>query len=148
MRRHPCLSLRRDLFFPDRHALLQLVDHPAAGFQCGDAMLRARRDEHDVLAAPDRAEAVHDARIQQAVFFDRVAAQSVQLRQRHAAVGIEADLRDLAAFRKIARATEEGGDAAHAPRAALERDDFLILGKILLLDSDSWFHLTLLKTWP
>src|SRR5574340_60110 len=140
MRRHPCLALRRDFLLPDRNALLELVYDPAAGFKRGNATLRARRDEHDVFAAPDCADAVHDARIQQRVLFDRLAAQFRQFRKRHAAVGVEADFRYLAAFGEIARAAEERGDATDAFRACLQCPDFLVLGKIFLLDSNRVFH--------
>lgn len=98
MLRHPRLPLRRDLFLPDRHALFEFVDHPAAGVEGCGAVGGTGGNEDDIVTGLHGGDAVHDAGIEQVELADGFFAQFAHLGQRHAAVGFEADLADVAAF--------------------------------------------------
>ena len=110
------------------------------------AMLGASGDEYDVVARAHGSQSMHDAGVDQRETGDRLAAQFLQFGERHRTIGVEADLANLAPFREIAGAAEEGGDPAHVQRAGTQRLNFFILREIFQLKPNGIAHFSLPKS--
>src|SRR5207249_11477568 len=84
----PGLPFRIDLFLPDRHGVLQLIDQPLAGVERLSPMGRRHGDHHADLPHLKRAGTMDDRQVQNRPATASLVPEILHLLGRHRAVGL------------------------------------------------------------
>src|SRR5580658_1973800 len=98
----PHCAIRKHLFFPNRHRLLERVDEPSACIEGLRAMRGSNHDQYTGLADFEPAEPMNDHHLPHSESLARLRGQFSHLRQCHLLIRLVFEIERLAAARMIA----------------------------------------------